>query len=79
MMKLDNYTAILLEEIRDQFRAVIEMVSQMQDNMQFLAKTAELEVVKDDISVIKKVVTDISRQQKDHEKRITKLESVHAG
>ena len=79
MMKLDNYTAILLEEIRDQFRAVIEMVSQMQDNMQFLAKTAELEVVKDDIRVIKKVVTDISRQQKDHEKRITKLESVHAG
>lgn len=79
MMKLDNYTAILLEEIRDQFRAVIEMVSQMQDNMQFLAKTAELEVVKDDISVIKKVVTNISRQQKDHEKRITKLESVHAG
>lgn len=79
MMKLDNYTAILLEEIRDQFRAVIEMVSQMQDNMQFLVKTAELEVVKDDISFIKKVVTDISRQQKDHEKRITKLESVHAG
>ena len=79
MMKLDNYTAILLEEIRDQFRALIEMVSQMQDNMQFLAKTAELEVVKDDISVIKKVVTDISRQQKDHEKRTTKLESVHAG
>ena len=79
MMKLDNYTAILLEEIRDQFRAVIEMVSQMQDNMQFLVKTAELEVVKDDIRVIKKVVTDISRQQKDHEKRITKLESVHAG
>lgn len=79
MMKLDNYTAILLEEIRDQFRAVIEMVSQMQDNMQFLVKTAELEVVKDDISVIKKVVTDISRQQKDHEKRTTKLESVHAG
>lgn len=78
MMKLYNYTAILLEEIRDQFRAVIEMVSQMQDNMQFLVKTAELEVVKDDIRVIKKVVTDISRQQKDHEKRITKLESVHA-
>ena len=79
MTKLDNYTAILLEEIRDQFRAVIEMVSQMQDNMQFLVKTVELEVVKDDIRVIKKVVTDISRQQKDHEKRITKLESVHAG
>ena len=55
------------------------MVSQMQDNMQFLVKTAELEVVKDDISVIKKVVIDISRQQKDHETSITKRESVHAG
>lgn len=76
MTKSDNYTAVLLEDIRDQFRAVLEMVGHMQDNMKFLAKASELKELKDDIKTIKKVVTDISRQQTNHETRITKLESI---
>ena len=79
MTKLNDYTDILLEEIRDQFRAISELVSQIQDNMKLLASSADLEEVKNDVKTIKKVVTDISRQQKDHETRITRLESVRVG
>lgn len=39
-MSSDNYTAIVLEEIRDQNRALLEAVSQMQTQMSLLATQA---------------------------------------
>lgn len=78
MTNPDAYTATLLEDIRDQNRAVLEAVGQMQDTMQYLVRTSELVEVKQDVKVIKKVVTAISRQQIDHEMRITRLEKLHA-
>ncbi len=77
MARLNNYTDILSKEIRDQFRAVIELVAQLQGNMGTLAKATEMEDVKNDVKVIKKVVTDISRQQTDHEGRISRLEAIN--
>ena len=80
MTNLDNYTGILLEEIRDQNLALLEAVADMQRYIvQIPVMSSDIDSLKQDVNTIKKVVTDISRQQKDHETRITRLESVRVG
>lgn len=57
----DNYTGVLLEEIRDQNKAVLEAVGQIQDTMGTLATKDELQAVANDIKTIKKVLTETNK------------------
>lgn len=71
-----NYLSAVLEEVRDQNKAVLENVGMMQNDMKLLAKQADLEEVKNDVKTIKHALRDTNNQIHGHEKRITKLESV---
>jgi predicted nucleic acid-binding Zn-ribbon protein len=71
----DNDVAILLEEIRDQNKVVLEAVGDMQQQVALTAKQSDLEEVKVDIKSIKVAIRDSSKQIHNHEKRITKLEA----
>ena len=72
----DNYLGLLLEEIRDQNKAVLEAVGDMQRNV---AKIPAIEQgvteLKQDMKIVKAAVTDLSRQVHDHERRLTQLEA----
>lgn len=72
----DNYLGVLLEEIRDQNKAVLEAVGDMQKNV---AKIPGIEQsvneLKQDMKVVKAAVTDLSHQVTDHERRIGGLEA----
>ena len=72
----DNYIGVILEEIRDQNKAVLEAVGDMQSMVAKIPNMEEdLAELKSDVQVIKTVVTDISKRQNQHEVRITKLEA----
>lgn len=74
-MNPDNYTAVLLEEIRDQMKAVLEIVA---DNQTKVSKLDGIErnvsELKDDMKIVKQAVTDTSKDLKLLERRVTKLE-----
>ena len=57
MSKDDNYTNVLLEEIRGQNKLMVEAVGQLQDTVKTLATKEELAEVKADVKVIKAAVT----------------------
>ena len=71
-----NYVAVLLEEMRDQNKAVLEAVGVLpglvKDVTELKQDVAEL---KRDMKVVKAAVTDLSRQVADHETRLTRLEA----
>jgi hypothetical protein len=72
----DNSIGVLLEEIRDQNKVVLEAVGDMQEQLKDLAPLkADVAELKSDMKVVKAAVTDQSRQVHDHEQRITRLES----
>lgn len=70
-----RYFGILLEEIRDQNRAVLEAVGDMLAQVRVLPTRAEFAELRQDVKVIKAAVTDVSHQVADHEHRITRLEA----
>ena len=70
-----DYMAVLLEEIRDQNKAVLEAVGDMQKQLADVPKRAEFDELRADVRVIRAAVTDISEQVGDHEQRITRLEA----
>ena len=69
-----HYTAIMLEEVRDNVKVLLKTFSLMQHHMKSLARMEDLDEVRMDVKIIKKVVTHTSVQLTDHERRITKLE-----
>jgi peptidoglycan hydrolase CwlO-like protein len=72
----DNYTAIILEEIRDQNKAVLEAVGDIQKQVSKITTMEEnITEIKTDIKVIKAAVTDTNTQVRDHERRLTQLEA----
>jgi hypothetical protein len=72
----DNYFGIILEEIRDQNKAVLEAVGDIQRNVADLPIIrADIAALKSDMKVVKAVVKDISKHVNNHELRITKLEA----
>lgn len=73
-MSSDNYTAIVLEEIRDQNRAVLEAVSQMQTRMHLLATQASLEAVATDVTTIKAAVNATNHDLTSLDTRVSTLE-----
>jgi len=74
MSKDDDYTNVLLEQIRDQNKAVLEGVGQIQSQMNTLATKAELQAVADDVKTIKVVVVDTNKDLKNLDRRVTALE-----
>lgn len=71
----DNYLGVLLEEIRDQNKAILEAVSDMQAQVAKLPGIdGSVNELKADTKVIKTAVTEQSKQLKNHESRITRLE-----
>ena len=70
-----HYEGALLEEIRDQNKAILEGLQPMPQLVQDVHQLKEdVSEIKTDIKVIKSVAKDQSRALKDHEERITTLE-----
>jgi hypothetical protein len=69
----DNYIGILLENIRDQNKAVLEAVGDMREELKRVPKRVEFEELKQDVKIIKAAVTDLSHQTNDQEKRLSQL------
>ena len=71
----DNYIGVLLEQIRDQNKAMLEAVGDMRAELKRVPKREEFNKLKQDVKIIKAAVTDLSRQVNDHERRIGDLEA----
>lgn len=72
-----THVAVLLEEIRGQNEAVLEIVGDMQEQVAEIPKIQrDIQEIKGDIKVMKAVLTDHSGQLHDHEHRIGALEAV---
>lgn len=61
--------------MNDNFKAVLEAVGQMQDQIKLLATQAELKAVADDVKTIKLAVIDTNKDAAGHERRITRREA----
>ncbi len=70
-----NQFGVILEDIDSKFDRLIEAVSQLQDEMKTKADKSDIERIERKIDTIKVVVKDQSHELKDHELRITKLET----
>jgi len=71
-----RYFGVMFEEIRDQNRAVLEAVGDMQRAVAALPEMKQdIAELKADMKVVKAAITDVSRQLADHELRITRLEA----
>ncbi len=71
----DNYVGVLLEQIRNEIKAVHKEAGGMREELANVPKRKEFNELKDDMKVVKAAVTDISHQMNDHEHRITRLEA----
>lgn len=71
----DNYIGMLLEEIRDQNKAVLEAVGGIRQKVDNQPIRSEFNELRDDVKTIKAAVTDQSKELKDHEQRLTYLET----
>ncbi len=74
MSKQDNYTNVLLEEIRDQNKVVVEAVGQIQDKIKTLATQESLDRLEAKVNTIQIVVTETSRELRGVGQRVTVLE-----
>ncbi len=73
-----DYIGILLEEIRDQNKTVLEAVGDIQRNTADLPQIrADVAELKSHMKIVKAATTHISKQQNEHERRIriTQLEA----
>lgn len=78
MSKDDSYVATLLKETRDQNKAVLEAVRDMQLMVIKIYKIEEkLAVIESDLKVVKAAVTDTSKKVHAHERRIATLETAN--
>ena len=72
----DNYMGVLLDEIRDQNKAVLEAVGDIQLNTAYFQEMrTDISELKSDMKIVKAAITDISKQQNDHDHLITQLEA----
>lgn len=69
----DDYSGVLLEDIRDQLQKFAEAMSGVPKDVARLKE--DMLEVKDNIKAIKAAVTDQSRQLGNHETRISSLET----
>lgn len=72
---MSRYFEVILEEIRDQNRAVLEAVGVMQRQVAKLTGIEDdVHELKSDMKVVKAAITDIGGVLQDHERHISKLE-----
>jgi polyhydroxyalkanoate synthesis regulator phasin len=72
----DNYIGVILEEIRDQNKAVLEAVGDMQQKVAVLpAMQQDIAELKQEMKVVRAATTDTSRQVHDLERRVSRLEA----
>jgi polyhydroxyalkanoate synthesis regulator phasin len=72
----DNYVGLLLEQIRDQNKAVLEAVGDMQQKVAVLpAMQQDIAELKQEMKVVRAATTDTSRQVHDLERRVSRLEA----
>ena len=75
MVKDDNYTNVLLEDIRSQMKAVLEISRDTQRKVEPLATIQEdISELKSDVKTIKLVITDTNKDLSLLERRVTHLE-----
>jgi hypothetical protein len=70
----DKYTGIILEEIRDQNRAVLEGVGQIQETVKTLATQESLNRLEQKVDTIQFALTDTNQDLHKLDLRVTKLE-----
>lgn len=75
MTKDDNYTNVLLEDIRSQMQAVLEIVGENQKTLQDVPKRNEFNKLKSDVVVIKEAVKQTNKDVQRLDRRVTILES----
>lgn len=67
---------IILEEIRDQNKAVLEAVGDLQAKVSGLpAMQQDISDLKSDMKVVKAAIVDVSNEQKSFDQRLAKLEA----
>lgn len=69
-----NYTNVILEEIRSQMSAVLEIVSDNQRKLENMPTRDEFNELKDDVKTIKQAVIDTNKEVALLDRRVTKLE-----
>jgi len=71
-----DYQTVLIEQLVDQNKAILEYVGQLpsitRDIVHLKEDVAEL---RSDIKIVKAAVTDLNQQAANHEHRITRLEA----
>jgi hypothetical protein len=74
-----NYVGIILEEIRDQNKAVLEAVSDMRQNVALIPEMkTDIEELKQDVRTIKAAVTATNKDLSKLDTRVTVLEQAAA-
>ena len=73
-MDESRYTNVILEDIRNQMQAVLEIVADVQTQVSDMPKRDELNELKDDVKTIKQAVIDTNKDLRLLERRVTKLE-----
>lgn len=72
-----DYTALLLEELRDQNKAILEYVTGVPEMAARLKRLEEQsETMATDMKVMKAALTDTSNQMADHDHRLATVEAV---
>ncbi len=74
MSKEDDYVAVLLEDIRDQNKAVLESVVHIQDTVKTLATKEGLSAIEAKVDTIQKAVADTNKDFISLDNRVTNLE-----
>lgn len=71
----NNHIAILLEEIRDQNKVLLEGMKDLPTRQEFNELKHTVDGIEGNVRIIKAVVTDQSKQLQDHDHRIGDLET----
>ena len=74
-MSDQDYTAIILEEIRDQNKAVLELVSDLPTKREFNELKDDVSELKSDVKVVKVAIIDLTRKTNDLDRRVSVLEA----
>lgn len=69
-----DYTGIILEEIRDQYKVVIEAVGTIQETMKTLATKDDLHRVEKKVDTIQFALTETNNDVRHLDSRVTRLE-----
>jgi len=72
-----DYTAVILEELRDQNKAIMEYVTAVPEMAARLKRVEEQsETMAADLKVMKAAMSDVGNQLADHDRRLSNVEAV---